>query len=103
MIQQAATNEGYCILSSHKQKRSLRVSQGAATNVSGCIPDTHSHKVSALDDDIFYLFLQKQKIALGHIPFGYSPSLYLLPKVKISRTLENLLPLMVSAIVEGGR
>jgi RNA binding exosome subunit len=25
------------------------------------------------DDDVFYLFLQKQKIALGHIPFGYSP------------------------------
>jgi hypothetical protein len=26
------------------------------------------------DDDVFYLFLQKQKIALRHIPFGYSPS-----------------------------
>jgi hypothetical protein len=25
------------------------------------------------DDDVFYLFLQKQKIALRHIPFGYSP------------------------------
>ena len=25
------------------------------------------------DDDVFYLFLQKQIIALGHIPFGYSP------------------------------
>ena len=25
------------------------------------------------DDDVFYLLLQKQKIALGHIPFGYSP------------------------------
>jgi hypothetical protein len=25
------------------------------------------------DDDVFYLFLQKQKIALSHIPFGYSP------------------------------
>jgi hypothetical protein len=25
------------------------------------------------DDDVFYLFLQKQKIALGHIPFAYSP------------------------------
>jgi hypothetical protein len=24
------------------------------------------------DDDVFYLFLQKQKIALRHIPFGYS-------------------------------
>jgi hypothetical protein len=25
------------------------------------------------DVDVFYLFLQKKKIALGHIPFGYSP------------------------------
>jgi RNA binding exosome subunit len=25
------------------------------------------------DDDVFYLFLQKQKLASGHIPFGYSP------------------------------
>jgi len=25
------------------------------------------------DDDVFYLFLQKQKIALRHIPFRYSP------------------------------
>jgi hypothetical protein len=25
------------------------------------------------DDHVFYLFLQKQKIALSHIPFGYSP------------------------------
>ena len=25
------------------------------------------------DDDVFYLFLQKQKIALRHTPFGYSP------------------------------
>jgi hypothetical protein len=25
------------------------------------------------DDDVFYLFLQKQKIALRHIPLGYSP------------------------------
>jgi hypothetical protein len=23
------------------------------------------------DDDVFYVFQQKQKIALGHIPFGY--------------------------------
>jgi hypothetical protein len=28
------------------------------------------------DDDVFYLFLQKQKIALSHIPFGYSPLTY---------------------------
>ena len=26
------------------------------------------------DDDVFYLFFQKQKIALGHIPFGYTRS-----------------------------
>jgi hypothetical protein len=25
------------------------------------------------DDDVFCLFLQKQKIALRHLPFGYSP------------------------------
>jgi hypothetical protein len=25
------------------------------------------------DDDVFYLFLHKQKIVLSHIPFGYSP------------------------------
>ena len=40
------------------------------TNVRCCIPDTHSHKVSA--------------------------QVYLLPKVKILRTFENVLPLTVS-------
>jgi hypothetical protein len=72
-MQEAATNVSYRILSSQNQKRSPRVSQDAATNVSCCIPDTHSQKVSAL--------------------------VYLPDKVKISRTFENVLPLMVSAIV----
>jgi hypothetical protein len=49
-----------------KQNRSLRVSQDAATNVICCISDTHSHNVSAL--------------------------VYLLHKVKILRTFENVVP-----------
>jgi hypothetical protein len=44
------------------------LSQDTTTNLSCCIPDTHSRKVSAL--------------------------VYLLPKVKISGTFENVLPLM---------
>ena len=31
------------------------------------------HAAAKADDDVLYLFLQKQKIALRHIPFGYSP------------------------------
>jgi hypothetical protein len=34
-----------------------------------CVKDVTPHD----DDVVFYLFLQKQKISLHHIPFGYSP------------------------------
>ena len=77
---------------------SSRVSQDAATNVSCCIPDTHSHKVSAL----VYL-LHKVKMMMMMMSFICScriqkeepSSIYTLRKVRTIRGCLEGLPLMI--------
>jgi hypothetical protein len=57
---------------SKRVRRGFHFAAFAHGRCSGLRPSEKSARPSKQpDDDVFYLFLQKQKLALSHIPFGY--------------------------------